>query len=291
MSTEPLHGFGSQNSSAADTKDASVDPNGGDKPKGYYDDFAKHMSLRTVIRSDRLRGDEFVQEVIDLLGLPDRTADYQVVHPMSQGNDGEIFKLIINHEPHVVKIYKTGLNAQYVHLQKTLLVYRDHPDAIRHPGYEAVYYTAVPVGWVTHMDKKGLVFRYVVQPRKARSPTASDRAQVRAQMQFLHWLGFCHLDITKRNILLADNGKCYLMDFDCVCRIGKIPLGPLPPESSEPILRRDPAQLEDDLQLWQLLQGSFFTDLQPESVTIEQYKSEVDEEKKKPTACKRAWSD
>jgi len=103
-----------------------------------------------------------------------------------------------------------------------------------------------------------------VQPRQARLPTARDRAQVRAQMKFLHWLGFCHLDITKRNILLAHGDKCYLMDFDCVCEIGKSPLGPLPPESSEPILRRDPAEIEDDTHLWQLLQGDYFNHLPAE---------------------------
>jgi len=222
------------------------------------------MSQRTVIRSDRLRGDEFVQEVIDLLGLPDRTADYQVVHPLSQGSDGEIFKLFIGNVPHVVKLYKTGLNSQYVKLQRVLLENKDKPEAKRHAGYEAVYFSAVPVGWVTHMGKKGLVFRYVVQPRQARLPTARDRAQVRAQMKFLHWLGFCHLDITKRNILLALGDKCYLMDFDFVCEIGRSPLGPLPPESSEPILRRDPADVEDDTHLWQLLQGDYFKHLPAE---------------------------
>jgi len=83
-------------------------------------------------------------------------------------------------------------------------------------------------------------------------------------MKFLHWLGFCHLDITKRNILLALGDKCYLMDFDCVCEIGRSPLGPLPPESSEPILRRDPADVEDDTHLWQLLQGDYFKHLPAE---------------------------
>jgi len=80
-------------------------------------------------------------------------------------------------------------------------------------------------------------------------------------MKFLHWLGFCHLDITARNIMLADEGKCYLMDFDCVCKIGLVQLGPLPEESSEVILRRDPAGIADDLHLWRLLQTTFFDNL------------------------------
>jgi len=95
----------------------------------------------------------------------------------------------------------------------------------------------------------------------ARQPTAGDRAQVKDQMKFLHWLGYCHLDITKRNVLLGNNDKCYLLDYDCVCAIGLCPLGPLPPESSDPVKRRDPAEVEDDLHLWYQLQGTFFKDL------------------------------
>jgi len=99
------------------------------------------------------------------------------------------------------------------------------------------------VGWATHMGKKGLVFRYVVQPREDRLPDAGDQAQAEAQMQLVHQLKYVHLDLTARNLLLGDEGKCFVMDFDCVCRIGEVPLGPLPNESSKPIMRRDPAQV------------------------------------------------
>jgi len=243
------------------------------------------MSARTVVRTERVRAEDFVQAVIKVWGLPDLTDTYDLIHPLSEGNDGDIYKLVNDAVPYVLKIYKTGLNRQYSEFQQDLLKNIDNPKAKAHPGYEAVYFAAVPVGWASHMGKKGLVFRYVVQPRKARLPTAKDRAQVRAQMEFLHWLGYCHLDITKRNILLADNDKCYLMDFDCICKIGKVPLGPLPPESSEPIMRRDPAQLDDDLHLWELLQPDFFKDLDPEQVAVTEYRLSL-EEKKKHSSCK-----
>jgi len=256
-----------------------------DSGTGYYQDFAKYMSARTVVRSERLRADDFVQAVINAWGLTDFTNTYDLIHPLSEGNDGDIYKLVHDAVPYVLKIYKTGLNRQYVEFQQDLKLHANDPKAKAHPGFEAVYFTAVPVGWATHMGKKGLVFRYVVQPRKARLPTASDRAQVKAQMKFLHWLGYVHLDITKRNILLADNDKCFLMDFDCVCKLGKMPLGPLPPESSEPIARRDPAQIDDDLHLWVSIQGVFFEHLDVDDTTADTYKAVLNEEKKAPLPC------
>jgi len=246
-------------------QDELRDSSGGGVP-GYYQDFAKHMSMRTVVRSDRMRADDFVDEVIKNAKLPDMTASYDVVMPLSEGNQGDIYKMVDKALPYVLKIYKSGLNRQYTQFQLDLLRNIDNPEAKAHPGYEAVYFAALPVGWATHMGKKGLVFRYVVQPRKSRRPNARDRAQVRDQIDFLHWLGYVHLDITDRNILLADKDKCYLMDYDCVCKIGQIPLGPLPKESSEPIMRRDPAELEDDEHLWQHLQTTFFTDLPADEV-------------------------
>jgi len=135
------------------------------------------------------------------------------------------------------------------------------------------------VGYVVHKEQIGLVFNYVVQPRVARQPTAGDRAQVKDQMKFLHWLGYCHLDITKRNVLLGDNNKCYLLDYDCVCAVGLCALGPLPPESSDRIKRRDPAEVEDDLHLWYQLQGTFFKDLPAEHLQPAPPPAAKDEEK------------
>jgi len=237
---------------------------GGGLP-GYYQDFAKHMSMRMVVQSDRVQADDFVNEVIQNAKLPDMTA-YDVVMPLSEGNQGDIYKMVVKAKPYVLKIYKSGLHRQYTEFQKDLLKHIDNPEAKAHPGYEAVYFAALPVGWATHMGKKGLVFRYVAQAGKSRRPNAGDRAQVRDQINFLHWLGYVHLDITDRNILLARNDKCYLMDFDCVCKIGDVPLGPLPKESSEPIMRRDPAELGDDDHLWQHLQITLFKDLSADEV-------------------------
>jgi len=225
------------------------------------------MAERTVVRSDRMRAADYVEEVIKVRSLVDMTDSYDVVTPLSEGNDGDIYYLLEKGLPFVLKIYKSGVNREYTQFQLDLLKNIDNPEAKAHPGYAAVYHAAMPVGWATHMGKKGLVFRYVVPPRKPRKPTANDRAQVRDQIAFLHWLGYVHLDITDRNIMLADKDKCFLMDFDSVCKIGHVPLGPLPKECTESLLtRRYPAELEDDDHLWQHLQTTFFKDLPVDEV-------------------------
>ena len=98
-------------------------------------------------------------------------------------------------------------------------------------------------------------------PNAPRALTAVDRESLRAQIDLCHKLGFCHLDITARNILPAEDGPAVLMDYDCVCRLGRSALGPLPPESSLRVKRRDAVRFEDDEFLWeQLLRMPIFED-------------------------------
>jgi len=232
------------------------------------------LNYDEITRAELVRGDDNILKIVEMLHLPDCSKTLQAMRALSQGNDGKLNKIFIDHVPHVVKFYKTGINVQYVTFQQTLLVQRDSPEAKRHPGYEAVYFVAVPVGYVKHQNRIGLVFPFVVPPRdeEKRGITVEDRAQVRVQMEFLHWLGFCHLDITARNILQGRNGKCYLLDYDCVCAIGRCPLGPVPPESSKSIMQRNPAEVLDDLHLWRLLQGTYFKGLPEEEIAVDESK-------------------
>jgi len=45
------------------------------------------------------------------------------------------------------------------------------------------------------------------------SPPLADNKHI------LHWLDCYHLHIAQRNRLLADNIKCYLLDYHSVCTI------------------------------------------------------------------------
>jgi len=216
---------------------------------------------QAVVRPDRIRSATYIEQVIQNAKLPDMTESYDMIRPLHEDSAGLLYMLVNEGLPYVLKLYRYGLTRQNADFQNVLLQRTSDAESKAHPGYAAVYHATMPVAWATHMGKKGLVFRYVVQPRKSRQPTREDRAQVRHQIDFLHWLGYVHLDITEQNIMLADNGTCYLMDYDCVCKIGQICLDPVPKESSEPIMRRDPAHLDDDDHLWQHLQNTFFKDL------------------------------
>jgi len=215
-----------------------------------------------AVRPDKMRGDAFLEQVIQNAELPDMTESYEMITPLDGDSGGLVYMLVNDGMPYVLKLHKSGPTQRYAEFQKSLLKHASDAEAQVHPGYQAVYTSAFPVGWATHMGKKGLVFRYVVPSRKPRKPTAKDRAQLQDQIDFLHWLGYVHLDITDRNILLADESKCYLMDYDSVCKIGHVPLAPVPFEYAEtPLLRRHPAHLDDDDHLWQHLQTTYFKDI------------------------------
>jgi len=197
-----------------------------------------------------IQDDRNIREVIDLLNLPDHSKRIQVVRPLAGGNDGKVLKVFLNSKPHALKLYHKGLNVQYVNLQR------------------ALYHAAVPIGWVDHNGVVGLLFRFIESrpPHERQHATAEDRDQAKAQMEFLHWMGFCHLDITSRNLILGRGGKCFLLDHDHCCEFGCAPLSDLPPESSESIKAGFTAEREDDLHLWKHLQTTFFSDLPAEQL-------------------------
>jgi len=227
----------------------------------YYRNFARKMASRHSY--------DYVDDVVKALKLPDLTNARELAVPLSEGDGGDVYDIRDQDKRYVLKIYKSGVSPCYTQFLLDLHKHMDDPEAKAHPGYAAVYFAALPVGWASYMGKKGLVFRYVMQPHRTRTPTADDRAQVRDQIEFLHWLGYVHLDITDRNVMLADQDRCYLMDYDCVCKIGSVPHGPLPMECTETVLtRRHPAQLSDDDHLWQFLQTTLFKGLPREKAKL-----------------------
>jgi len=86
---------------------------------GYYSNFSKYMAMRSPMRSDAtdprgvLRSDEYVDEVIKNAKLRDMTGPVEMVEPLSEGDHGDIYKILEKRKPYVLKIYKTGLNPQY----------------------------------------------------------------------------------------------------------------------------------------------------------------------------------
>ena len=188
-------------------------------------------------------------------------------------------KMTIDYTPNVVKFYGLSLNAQYVAFQQCLCAQRASADAQRQPGYQAVYFVAVPVGYVSDYDRIGLMFNSLVRPRVARRPTDGDRAQLKDQMKSLHWLGYCHLDLTEQNIGLDGNDRCYLLDCVAVRTIALCLDASNRLESSDPSNSLDPSDVSHDLRLWYQLQSSVLKHLPPE-----QQQCAVGEEKEQITA-------
>jgi hypothetical protein len=110
---------------------------------------------------------------------------------------------------------------------------------------------AVPIAWVEHKEQRCLVFEWIENDPE-RAATGRDVQQLRAQLDVIHALGFCHLDVTQRNILLTED-TAILMDYDCVTRIGTVPLCGIAPENCARVKRRDKVRVEDDEHLWRLL--------------------------------------
>ena len=216
------------------------------------------------MRLDKIRTEKNIGVIIQLLELKDFTKDYQalVVKDGMKGNDGQIMQMFNEHFPYAVKFFHKGLTEHYVSFIKALQKHRGKSDAEAQPGYGAVYHVALPLGYLRYKEQSGLVFNWVIDRPENGAPTAADQLQVEQQMQFLHWLNFCHLDIVPRNIRQSVNDKCYLLDFDLVCPFGKPQLAPRPPESSAAVLRCDPVSHQDDLHLWNQVKKGYFGHVQ-----------------------------
>ena len=234
--------------------------------RGYYQSLNKHFQYTEkkeaasdgVFLAEKVCSPKNIQRVIDVWQLKDLSADVIAAESLAKGNDGEIFKAFLFRKPFAVKFYHRGITEQTVEFHEALQKFEASGKSTTHPGARNVLLVAKPVGWITMNDRVGLVFHYIIEPSPPRRRNAHDQASVRTQLEFVHYLGFAHLDCTPRNILTGD-GDSYLMDYDNVCRIGDCPLGPLPPESTQHIMRRNPARISDDEHLWQLLiVASFF---------------------------------
>ena len=212
----------------------------------YYDNAENNVQLRTVVYMDKIRSEQCIADIIQLWALPEITL-FQAITPINNGgNDGEILKLFVDHKARAVKRYKSGTNAQLVRFHEALHSYVA-ANAELDPVAVLVLSVVRPVAWMSHLEKLCLVFQWF--PHEKRSLTPEDMSSLRAQVDFCHSLGFCHLDITARNILLSDKAAL-LMDYDCVCRVDDCPLGPIPPESTERVKKRDAVRIVDDEALW-----------------------------------------
>jgi hypothetical protein len=188
--------------------------------------------------------------LIALHGLAEwrKGEDVQAIVPLTAGNDGQIFTLFRHDAKYAVKLFKDGISHQLVAFHEAL---RGADGRFGADVLVTMRRAVVPIAWVQHKEQRCLVFEWI-ENDPDRAVTDRDRQSLRAQLDVIHALGFCHLDVTPRNILLAEDTSI-LMDYDCVTRIGTVPLCGIAPENSARVKRRDKVRVEDDEHLWRLL--------------------------------------
>ena len=213
-----------------------------------------------VFRRDKVKGDKNLDALISLRKLPDLTEDAEMVRKLKggSGNDGYICQVFLDGKAHALKVMHNGVTKELLRFHEALLKYSESTTLQPtgklkvHPGADAVLRVVIPVGFMVHETRKGLVFPWIYPPKISRKLTAKDFEALRAQVDFCHLLGFCHLDITARNVLLSDQ-QAYLVDYDCVCGIDRSVLFPVAPENTLSVKQAQPVSLEDDEHLWNRL--------------------------------------
>jgi hypothetical protein len=195
------------------------------------------------------------------LQLAEWTRDsIQAIVPFGDGNDGQIFQLFRDNVKYALKRFKDGISLQLIEFQEVLqraTAQADVVDSDRGRGHvdsaviALVRRAAKPIAYVLHMDQICLAYEWIANDPE-RQITTTDLRSLRAQLDLCHALGFCHLDVTQRNILLTDQ-TAILMDYDCVTKIGTSPLCGIAPENCARVKSRDCVRVEDDEHLWNQL--------------------------------------
>lgn len=214
-------------------------------------------------------------QLVELYGLPEwRRDEVQAMEPHGGGHDGRVYRLFKDHRKYAVKRFRDGISLQLIDFHRALQrctadgffeVHSQRPDGpsamvpLDKDALAVVRRAVVPVAWIHYKGQRCLVYEWIehdADPQRRLSE--ADVRSLRAQVDLCHALGFCHLDITARNVLVRPekDGGAVLIDYDCVTRVGTVPLCGTPPESSARVKNRDTVRLDDDEHLWtRLLQG------------------------------------
>ncbi len=216
---------------------------------GYNDDWDD----RGFVNPETFRAQ--TDALIELYALPEwRREEVHSMEPHGGGHDGRVYRLFKDHRKYAVKRFRDGISTQLVDFHRAL---RDCCAKVDADTLATVRRAVVPLAYLQYKGQRCLVYTWSERDPAAPGAalTADQVRSLRAQVDLCHALGFCHLDITARNVLRTED-DAVLVDYDCVTRVGTVPLCGTPPESSARVQRRDAVRLDDDEHLWaRLLKG------------------------------------
>lgn len=116
---------------------------------------------------------------------------------------------------------------------------------INHPKKEFSLYKNIPK--FIYIDKEYVYhLNFIIPGRRLTEKDKVDLSKVKSTVDELHKHGFCHLDISLRNILV-NKKQAELIDFDLMTPIGQASILPLPTDvSSENAINRFQIEMDDD---------------------------------------------
>jgi len=181
-----------------------------------------------------------------LWNLPDLTDRVQQNIVLTQSERSTVSKVLIDGKWMLLKQAHRGISDHFVRFQLAI----KKRWRVR---------SAMPRGCFRTADgQPHLLYEYYEPTMRPLPITRDHQKALREDINDLHDCGFCHLDLTRRNIVQDTEGELHLVDFETVCPIGEVCQVPVPPESSDNVKAGKPVTLKDDERLWNLLRVQMF---------------------------------
>jgi hypothetical protein len=156
--------------------------------------------------------------------------DIELMRKIGEGDDGSVYMIQCSKGMFAGKVSKRGFSSSFV-------------NAVQNRGVSSL--EGFPKYWCTVDNEELMLCNYITKPYLG-ALSRNEYSSVSRQVRTLNSNGFVHLDVARRNIIAGED-MCALVDFDLICQLGKIHLGPYPLDiSTENTASRLPALKSDD---------------------------------------------
>lgn len=170
-----------------------------------------------------MRGEDKTLIDIDFLGElnEDEILSSKLVN---EGNDGKIYKICLKDRDVCGKYYKRGIDKHHCDFIKSAHNYvnqsTDKDEILSTNWFNLI----VPSKKWKNKGEVLLIYRWKDAEEHSKK---DDIIPLIICLRFMHYLGFCHLDVSKRN-MITNSGVRYLIDAALCCKIGEYTIKPYP---------------------------------------------------------------